>query len=386
MLVVRDIPRSIIVCLTVVVMFLSASYALADRIKDIVSIAGVRSNQLIGYGIVVGLNGSGDGSVGVTTQSLQSVITRFGMSVNADDLNPANTAAVIVTASLPPFAKPGQTIDVTVSAFSKASSLRGGSLILTPLKGADNKVYAIAQGSVAVGGLGISGDDGSSLNVNIPTVGRIPNGATVEAMVSTPFESSDYMVLNLHSADFTTVLRVADTINDKFGEGIATARDAVSVLVEAPADPDHRVILLSEIENLEVQPSEPPSRVIVNSRTGTIVMTNTVYIGAAAVSHGNLTVRIKEDDTVNQVIGNSTITDTVADTITIGGTPEPTVLEDSKIEVEQDEVSMFVFDPGVELSSIVDAINAVGATPADLIAILEALKISGALRSELLIM
>ena len=344
-----------------------------DRLKDLVSIGGVRSNQLVGYGIVVGLNGTGDGNVVQTQQTVASLMQRFGVTVATGDIQAKNTAAVMVTAELPPFAKPGQKIDVTVSSLSKAGSLRGGALLITQLVGPDNETYAIAQGNLAVGGLGITGKDGSSVTVNIPTVGRIPDGATVERLVANPFETAPSLMLNLNTPDFSNASKLVRAINTAFGNGTASALDATTVKVNAPKEIDRRVSFVAALEELSVIPSQPPARVIVNSRTGTIVISEGVRVSPAAVSHGSLTVRIKENLNVSQPNGS----------FAIGGTTQ--VTPDSNIAVNQSPARTFLFAPDVQLASIVDAVNAVGASPADLVAILEALKQAGALHAELLV-
>ena len=344
-----------------------------DRLKDLVSIGGVRSNQLVGYGIVVGLNGTGDGNVVQTQQTVASLMQRFGVTVATGDIQAKNAAAVMVTAELPPFAKPGQKIDVTVSSLSKAGSLRGGALLITQLVGPDNETYAIAQGNLAVGGLGITGKDGSSVTVNIPTVGRIPDGATVERLVANPFETAPSLMLNLNIPDFSNASKLVRAINTAFGNGTASALDATTVRVNAPKELDRRVSFVAALEELSVIPSQPPARVIVNSRTGTIVISEGVRVSPAAVSHGSLTVRIKENLNVSQPNGS----------FAIGGTTQ--VTPDSNIAVNQSPARTFLFAPDVQLASIVDAVNAVGASPADLVAILEALKQAGALHAELLV-
>jgi len=347
-----------------------------DRVKDMVSIGGVRTNQLVGYGIVVGLAGTGDGSIAATRQTMQSLLQRFGMSIpDISGIDAKNTAAVMVTAELPAFAKPGQKIDVTVSSMGKASSLRGGSLLITQLVGADNETYAVAQGNLAVGGLGITGKDGSSLTVNIPTVGRIPDGATVERMVASPFETAQSLFLNLNTPDFTNATRLTSAINASFGAGTAIAMDSTTVKVVAPKELDRRVAFMSAIEDLLVQPAAPPARVIVNSRTGTIVISEGVRVTPAAVSHGSLTVRIKENLNVSQP--NAPVVGRAAG--------QTVVTPDSQITADQAPVRTFLFAPDVQLASIVDAVNAVGASPSDLVAILEALKQAGALHAELLV-
>ena len=350
-----------------------------DRVKDVASIGGVRSNQLVGYGIVVGLNGTGDGNVAATSQTVQSLMQRFGLTVDANAVNAKNTAAVMVTAELPAFAKPGQKIDVTVAALSKATSLRGGSLLITQLIGSDNETYAVAQGNLAVGGLGITGNDGSKVAVNVPTVGRIPGGATVERMVNNPFETAPVLMLNLNTSDFTNSMRLANAINKTFGNGTAQAIDGTTVKVNAPRDPDQRVTFMAAIEEIKIGPSQPPARVIVNSRTGTIVISEGVRVTPAAVSHGSLTVRIKE----NQNVQGGTPTVMNQNQTVQGQAGQQT--QNSQISVDAPPARTFLFAPDVQLSSIVDAINAVGASPSDIVAILEALKQAGALHAELVV-
>ncbi len=355
-----------------------------SRVKDLAGVAGVRTNQLVGYGIVVGLNGTGDGNVAATLQSMQSMVSRFGLTVDANALNAKNAAAVMITAELPPFAKPGQKIDVTVSAIGKAGSLRGGSLLMTQLVGADNETYAMAQGNLAVGGLGISGNDGSKVSVNIPTVGRIPGGATVERTVATPFETSPAMMLNLNVPDFSTASRLAQAIDRELGKGTAYALDATTVRVTAPRDVNQRVAFMAVLEEIRVESAAPPARVIVNSRTGTIVIGEGVRVTPAAVSHGSLTVRIKENLNVTQPnAGVNVQGDNPGNAPPPGG--QTVVTQDSQISVDQQPARTFLFAPGVQLSNIVDAINNVGATPGDLVAILEALKQAGALHADLIV-
>jgi flagellar P-ring protein precursor FlgI len=358
-----------------------AAPPLRDRVKDMVSIGGVRSNQLVGYGIVVGLNGTGDGNVAATSQTMQSLLQRFGLTVSPDAINAKNTAAVMVTAELPAFSKPGQKIDVTVSSVGKAGSLRGGSLLVTQLVGPDNETYAIAQGNLAVGGLGITGKDGSSLTVNIPTVGRIPGGATVERIVNNPFDTAPSLMLNLNTPDFSNSMRLARAINAAFGAGTATSLDGTTVKVNAPRDLDRRVSFLAAVEELMIVPSAPPARVIVNSRTGTIVISEGVRLTPAAVSHGSLTVRIKENLNVSQPNAGAGI----GGRGNINAAGQTVVTPDSTITAEQSPVRTFLFAPDVQLASIVDAVNAVGASPSDLVAILEALKQAGALHADLIV-
>jgi flagellar P-ring protein precursor FlgI len=346
----------------------------AERIKDLASIQGVRNNQLLGYGLVVGLDGSGDkvNSSPFTQQSLRSMLTQLGIVVPPNiSLNPKNVAAVTVHADLPPFAKPGQEIDITVSSIGDAKSLRGGSLLMTPLKGIDGQVYAVAQGNLVVGGLSSEGADGSKVTINIPSSGRIPNGATVERSVPTPFGQDAMLTLNLKSGDFTTVQRVTDAINNAVGAGTAFAVDATSVKVNAPQDIGQRVGFVSLIENLQVDPAEAVARVIVNSRTGTVVINSTVRVSPAAVSHGSLIVTISENAEVSQP--NPL------------GAGETVVVPQSDVAVQQDGSRMFVFNPGVTLDAVVRAVNQVGAGPSDLVAILEALKQAGALNADLVV-
>ncbi len=360
---------AILIMLLLVVMPLRA-----ERIKDLSSIAGVRSNQLLGYGLVVGLNGSGDkvNSSPFTEQSLRSMLTQLGIVVPPNTkINPKNVAAVTINADLPPFAKPGQKIDVTVSSIGDAKSLRGGTLLMAPLKGADGSVYAIAQGNLIVGGLSASGADGSSITINIPSVGRIPNGASVERTVANPFSPGNSLVLNLHRSDFTTANRVVNSINKAIGDGSAKALDATSIQVASPVDPAQRVRYISMIENLEVNPGEVAARIVINSRTGTVVISNQVRVTPAAVSHGSLTVTISEDAEVSQpgALSNGTTA----------------VVPQTAVDVAEGGSRMFLFKPGVTLNAVVQAVNQVGAAPSDLVAILEALKQAGALKAELVV-
>jgi flagellar P-ring protein precursor FlgI len=366
--------------LAVLFLILPSGAVHADRIKDLASLAGVRTNQLVGYGLVVGLSGSGDGDLGITLQSLQSMVSRFGMITEQDGLDGSNAAAVMVTAELPAFTKPGQTLDVTVSTLGSASSLRGGTLLMTPLLAVDGETYAIAQGNLVVGGLGVTAEDGSSLTVNVPTVGRVPQGATVEKMVENPFITGDYLVLNLHRADFSTAANVAEAINVVFGPDVAVAIDASSIRVLAPSDPAQKVSFASLIEQVEVQAAEPAAQVIVNSRTGTVVIGGNVRVTPAVITHGSLTVRIRED--VDVTPQSETI---IVDGVIVDIPAEPILTPDSEIMVDEPTARAFLFNPGVDLSDVVDSINAIGATPSDLVAILEALKVSGALRAQLII-
>ncbi|MEM8767863.1 MAG: flagellar basal body P-ring protein FlgI [Pseudomonadota bacterium] len=359
----------------VLLLCLPAAPVQADRIKDVASFAGVRTNQLVGIGLVVGLDSSGDQTAQApfTVQALKNLLAQLGL-VLPPGVPPQlrNVAAVSVHAELPPFAKPGQQIDVTVSSIGNARSLRGGSLLVTALKGLDGQVYAVAQGNLVVGGFGAEANDGSSVSVNIPSAGRIPNGATVERSVPSDFGSRENLTLNLHAGDFSTAARVADRINSEMGAGSAWPLDAISVEVRAPQDQSQRVTYLSMIENLEFTPAEGPARVIINSRTGTVVIGANVRVTPAAVSHGSLVVTISEDFDVSQPGPFARRGQTV-------------VTPDSSIEVNEEGGTMFLFNPDVTLDSIVRAVNEVGAAPGDLVAILEALKQAGSLHAELIV-
>ncbi len=352
----------------------------ADRLKDLTSIAGVRSNQLVGYGIVVGLAGTGDGNAVLTQQAMQSMISQFGVVTDAANINGKNSASVIVTAELPPFVKPGQRLDIVVSTVGQAKSLRGGTLLMTPLLGADGETYAVAQGNMMVGGLGVAGGDGSSLTVNVPTVGRIPGGATVERMIETSFLENENLLLNLNQGDFSTTTKVSEAINQVFGDGVAVPLDSTSIKVRAPMDPAQKVSFISLLENIEVDPDRPRAKVVVNARTGTIVIGGDVRVRPAAVTHGSLTVKVTEDTKVTQ-----TQTTALAAGVAATAPGAAVTTPDSTITATEETARAFVFDPGVELSSIVDALNAVGGTPSDLVAILEALREAGSLRAELII-
>jgi flagellar P-ring protein precursor FlgI len=349
--------------------------AQAERIKDIATVNGVRTNQLVGYGLVVGLDGTGDqtSQAPFTIQSITNMLAKFGITIPAN-ANPQlkNVAAVTVTADLPPFTKPGQTIDVTVASIGNASSLRGGNLLMTPLRGVDGQVYAFAQGSLLISGFGISGKDGSKISLNVPSSGRIPNGAGVEREVPMKFATDAHLILNLNTPDFTTAARVAAGINKLLGAGTADALDAVSIRVVAPVDADQRISYLATLEALEIEPGDAPARVIINSRTGTVVISSHVRVTSAAVAHGSLSVTITERSDVSQP--NSFTNGTTA-----------TVTPRSTIDVQQADARMFLFQAGVNLDEIVRAVNQVGAAPGDLVAILEALKQAGALRAELIV-
>ncbi|WP_184196112.1 flagellar basal body P-ring protein FlgI [Polymorphobacter multimanifer] len=349
-----------------------AAPARAERLKDIARWQGVRANALTGYGIVVGLSGTGDQNLPFTVQSLLSATARLGVLL-PPGINPQlkNAAAVIITAELPAFASPGQRLDVTVSALGQARSLRGGTLLMAPLQGADGEVYALAQGNLAVGGFGAEGRDGSKIVVGTPSSGRIPGGAAVERAVPSPFASAETMALQLVEADFSTARLVAERINSAVGAGTASTEDAVTVRIAAPASIAARVALAAQIEMLDIAPAAPPARVIVNARTGTVVIGGEVRILPAAVAHGSLTVRITENQQASQP--NAL------------GRGQTAITQQSSVEASEAPSRMALFAPGVALSAIVDAVNALGAAPGDLVAILEALKAAGALRAELVV-
>ena len=350
---------------------LTATPAQADRVRDLGAFQGVRTNQLTGYGIVVGLNGTGDDNLEYLTQAMRGVSGRVGVQLPpgvAPGLK--NAAAVMITADLPAFAKPGQRIDVTISAIGKAKSLRGGALILAPLYGADGQIYAMAQGNLAVGGLGISGADGSKLTVNIPTVGRISDGASVERSVATGFASSETLRWNLFQADFLTAARIRDAINARYPR-TATIEDGITLALRLPASADARGSMMAAIEMIDVTPAETAARVIVNSRTGTVVINNAVRLSPAAISHGKLTVRIEESPTISQPAPFSN--------------GETAVQQDSKLAAEEETRHVALFKPGASLARLVDALNLLGVSPSDLVAILEALKQAGALKAEMVV-
>jgi flagellar P-ring protein precursor FlgI len=354
----------------------------ADRIKDLTEVAAMRSNQLIGYGLVVGLQGTGDGAdVSFTAQSMKSLLSRLGVnldgplsdfetSATTGKVDIKNVAAVMVTAELPGFAKPGQKIDVNVSAIGKASNLRGGNLVLTSLRGVDGEIYALAQGALTATGIDASAA-GSKVAVGVPTSARIPSGAMVEKVVDNPFDKSERIVLNVREGDFTTTTSIVNAINTKFGDDVARALDGVTITLQAPANLSQRVAFMSMVENLDVQAGEPPARVVINSRTGTVVISRNVKVTAAAVSHGTISVAISATNEVSQPgpLSNG----------------QTAAVQNADIKVTEPNKPMFLFQPGIDLRQIVDAVNQVGASPSSLIAILEALKSAGSLRAELVI-
>jgi flagellar P-ring protein precursor FlgI len=343
----------------------------AARIKELASVQGVRSNPLVGYGLVVGLDGTGDQTTSTpfTAQSIAAMLQQMGVTVPPGaSMQLKNVAAVLVTAQLPPFAQPGQTLDVNVSSLGNAKSLRGGTLIATPLKGADGQVYALAQGNLIVGGAGASAA-GSKVQINHLSAGRVPEGATVERAVPTPLNQGEFIQLDLNANDFGTAREVARAINAKMGEGIAQALDGRVIRVRMPASPDARVAFMADIENLAIERAAPAARVVINARTGSIVVNQSVTLSACAVAHGNLSVTISTTPVVSQpnpLSGGQTVAREKAD-ITINSAPG----------------SLIQMPAGTQLVDVVKALNSLGATPQDLLAILQAIKAAGALNAEL---
>ena len=344
----------------------------AERIKDLASIQGVRSNQLIGYGLVVGLDGSGDQTTQTpfTVQSIVSMLSQFGVNLPpGTSLQLRNVAAVIVTAVLPPYANPGQQLDVTVSSMGNARSLRGGTLLLTPLKGADGQVYAIAQGNVLVSGAG-AGAAGSRVQVNHLSAGRVPAGATVERSVPTAVGQGPYVHLELNATDFGTARRVADAINERVAPGAAVALDARMIQVRAPTESDQRVAFIAKVEDLDIESAMPAAKVIINARTGSVVMNQMVTLEASAIAHGNLTVTVSSEPVISQ-----------PSPLSSGG--QTVVAEKANIQIKQDAGQIIPVPASPRLADVIKALNAVGVTPQDLLAILQAMKAAGALRAEL---
>lgn len=359
----------ILVSLLALVLVLPAQ---AERLKDITKVQGVRDNQIVGYGLVVGLPGTGETS-NFTEQSFKTMLSNFGITLPSGQRPKIkNVAAVAVHATMPAFVKPGQTIDITVSSVGSAESLRGGTLLQTFLKGVDGKVYAIAQGNLSVSGFSTTGVDGSKVIQDTPTVGRIPGGAIVERAIASPFSQGDYLTFNLDRPDFSTAKRVSDAINDLVGPRTAMPLDAASIRVLAPRDVSQRVAFLALLEDVEVEPADTSARVVVNARTGTIVIGKNVSLQPAAITHGGLTVTISETQQVSQ-----------ANPFAPGG--QTVQANQSVIDVNQKDSRMFMFNPGTTLDDLVRAINAIGVGPSDVMAILEALKEAGALRGDLII-
>ncbi|MFM0499145.1 flagellar basal body P-ring protein FlgI [Paraburkholderia caffeinilytica] len=359
-----------------------ATPAHAERLKDLVQIQGVRDNPLIGYGLVVGLDGTGDQTTQTpfTTQTLANMLANLGISINnqaagstnqqssLSNIQLKNVAAVMVTAVLPPFARPGEAIDVTVSSLGNAKSLRGGTLLLTPLKGADGQVYALGQGNLAVGGAGASAN-GSKVQVNTLAAGRIAGGAIVERAVPTSVSQAGTMQLDLNEMDYDTTQRVVAAVNNAFGSGTATALDGRTIQLRAPSDPEQQVAFMAQLQNLDVKPAQAAAKVILNARTGSIVMNQMVTLQNCAVAHGNLSVVINTQPVVSQPGAFSN--------------GQTVVAKQSQIQMKQDNGALKLVTAGANLAEVVKALNALGATPADLMSILQAMKAAGALRADL---
>ncbi|WP_454872791.1 flagellar basal body P-ring protein FlgI [Paraburkholderia xenovorans] len=359
-----------------------ATPAHAERLKDLVQIQGVRDNPLIGYGLVVGLDGTGDQTTQTpfTTQTLANMLANLGISINnqaagstnqqssLSNIQLKNVAAVMVTAVLPPFARPGEAIDVTVSSLGNAKSLRGGTLLLTPLKGADGQVYALGQGNLAVGGAGASAN-GSKVQVNTLAAGRIAGGAIVERAVPTSVSQAGTMQLDLNDMDYDTTQRVVAAVNNAFGSGTATALDGRTIQLRAPSDPEQQVAFMAQLQNLDVKPAQAAAKVILNARTGSIVMNQMVTLQNCAVAHGNLSVVINTQPVVSQPGAFSN--------------GQTVVAKQSQIQMKQDNGALKLVTAGANLAEVVKALNALGATPADLMSILQAMKAAGALRADL---
>lgn len=343
----------------------------AERLKDLASIQGVRDNPLIGYGLMVGLDGSGDQTMQTpfTTQSLNNMLGQLGVTVPAGtNMQLKNVAAVMVTATLPPFARPGQNIDITVSSLGNAKSLRGGTLLMTPLKGADGQVYALAQGNMVIGGAGASAS-GSSVKINQLSSGRIPAGAIVERAVESPLGGDGTLMLELHTSDFGTAQMAMEAINRSFGPGTATALDARVIQVTAPARPEERVGFLARIQNIDVAPAQAVAKVVINARTGSVVMNQNVRLNDCAVAHGNLSVVINTEPVISQpnpLSGGATV-----------------ATQKSQIEISQAGGALQVVRGGASLADVIRGLNTLGANPQDLVSILQAMKAAGALRAEL---
>ena len=374
----------VIIWVSAFIMSLVVNTAQADRVKDLTNVGGVRGNQLVGYGVVVGLAGTGDGKDPTFTgQSLKAILESLGVTTNPYDdydlqqsrgrpIQVDNVAAVMVTATLPPFAKPGQVVDVNVAALGTATSLRGGNLVMTELRGIDGQTYAVAQGSLTVTGV-MEEQNGTSIQIGIPTSGRIPDGATVERQVDNSFDKSDHLIFNVNSNDFSTTAAITEKINEVFGAGTAFAMDGVSLAVRAPVGLSERVSFVGMIENLDVEPGIPAAKVVINSRTGTVVINQQVKISAAAVSHGTVNVSVS---TLNEVSQPGPFSSEGAETRDVAN---------SSIEVSEDTLGAGLINETVDLRDIVDAINQSGASTTSLIAILEALKSAGSLKAELVV-
>ncbi|MCA3003426.1 MAG: flagellar basal body P-ring protein FlgI [Rhodocyclaceae bacterium] len=361
----------LITTLMMLVISVKSNLAQAERIKDISTVQGVRTNQLIGYGLVVGLDGSGDQTTQTpfTVQSLTNMLSQLGVQLPpGTNLQLRNVAAVMLTASLQPFAKPGQQIDVTVSSLGNAKSLRGGTLLLAPLKGADGQIYAMAQGNVIIAGAGASAG-GSKVQINQLNAGRIPGGATVERAVASPFSTAEWLHIELNTADFSTASKTAEAVNRRMGPSTASALDGRVIQVKFPQNAGDRVAFMADLENLEVESVLPPARIVINARTGSVVMNRMVTLEPCAVSHGNLSVTINSTPQVSQPAPFSR--------------GETVATEKSEITVKQDPGQVLLLDGGAKLSDVVKALNSIGVTPQDLLAILQAMKSAGSLKADI---
>lgn len=380
------------VLLTILILNLSfASTAMSARIKDIATIKGIRTNQLFGYGLVIGLNGSGDkGGTEFTIQALVNMLEHMGITVNPGDVKVDNVAAVMVSAELPPFARIGKKIDVTVSSIGDAKTLQGGTLLLTPLKGVNGKIYALAQGPISIGGFRVGGAAGGGVQKNHPTVGRLSGGATVEREVSVSLEHKDVITMILNNADFVTATRVADTINSRFEQNVAKPIDSGTLKIRVPEDLRGRVVtLLAQLENLEVKP-DSVAKIIVNERTGTVVIGENVRISSVAVAHGNLSIQVKETKEVSQplpfapsppAVGSTPVQTEEGVTVAPGGST--VVVPESEVAVQEEKNKLLLVSEGKTIGELVRALNAMGVTPRDLITILQSMKAAGALQAEL---
>ena len=346
----------------------------ATRIKEVAAIQGVRSNQLTGYGLVVGLDGTGDQTTKMpyTKQALANYLEQMGISLpatgNSGQLQLKNVAAVIVTAELPAFAQPGQAIDVVVSSVGNAKSLKGGTLVATPLRGADGEIYALAQGNLVVGGAGASAG-GSKVQINHLSAGRVPQGAQVERAVPTPINDGDSITLGLNATDFQTADKVVRAINQRMGQGVAQALDGRTVRVSAPQDPGSRVRMIAEIQEMPIETSKPSAKVVINARTGSIVLNQAVTLGPCAIAHGNLAITISTTPVISQPGAFSQ--------------GQTVVAQKSDIQIKQEPGNIINMPGSPQLTDVVRALNTLGATPQDLLAILQAIKAAGALNAEL---
>lgn len=368
-----------------------ASTVLPARIKDIASFRGIRTNQLFGYGLVVGLDGSGDkAGTDFTIQALVNMLVHMGIVVDPEDVKVNNVAAVMVNAELPPFARVGKKIDVTVSSIGDAKTLQGGTLLLTPLKGVDGKVYALAQGPMSIGGFRVGGAAGGGVQKNHPTVGRITGGATVEREVSLSLEDKDAMTMILNNADFVTAIRVANTINSQFGQNLAKPIDSGTLRIIVPEDFQNRVVtLLAQLENLEVTP-DSVAKIIVNEKTGTVVIGENVSISSVAVAHGNLSIQITETHEVSQPlpfapssIGPGSKPTQTEGNVTVAAGGSTVVVPESEVGVQEEKSKLLLVPEGKTIGDLIRALNAIGVTPRDLITILQSMKAAGALQAEL---